>query len=62
MTGVGDMTTFMTEVKTTWGRFYPEQELLMLDQDGKIWFRGVHLVQFSDDKLNVVKRRIVVKF
>jgi len=29
----GDKTTFMTEVKTTWGSFYSEQEFLSLGQD-----------------------------
>ena len=43
----GDKTSFMTEVKTTWGSFYPEQEYLILDQDGEdlvkgdIWFYSV---------------------
>ena len=27
----GNKTTFMTEVKTTWGTFYSEQEFLILD-------------------------------
>ena len=37
----------MTEVKTTWGTFYSEQEFLILGQDGEdlvmevIWFNSV---------------------
>ena len=31
----GDKTTFMTEVKTTWGSFYSEQEFFVLYQDGE---------------------------
>ena len=43
----GDKTTFMTEVKTTWGSFYSKQDFLILDQDGEdvvmgvIWFNLV---------------------
>ena len=37
----------MTEVKTSWGTFYSEQEFLILDQDGEdlvvgvIWFNSI---------------------
>ena len=37
----------MTEVQTTWGTFYSEQEFLILDQDGEdlvmgvIWFNSI---------------------
>ena len=49
-----EKTTFMTEVKTTWGSFYSEQEFSMLDQDeedlvmGVIWFNSVMTAKRSE--------------
>ena len=49
----GDKTTFMTEVKTTWGSFYSEQKKLTFDQDGEdlvmgvIWLNSVMTAKWS---------------
>jgi len=52
--GVSGQDFFMTEVKTIWGRFCSEQEVLILDQDGEdlvsgvIWFNSVMTAKRSE--------------
>ena len=50
----GDKTTIVTEVKSTWGNFYSEEEFLILDQDeedlvmGNIWYNSVMRAKRSE--------------